>query len=169
MALALVNFYIKENISEQKSYSVVLNYLVHIIVWITPVMYAATQIAEYGNKNRFPYIHELCLIIALTALAWISDAFVVYGIRYISDAFIFFTVLLNYVGRPKRLEKKCAYWSKKARQELNIVGRNYENYKITLEKYEQYYPKDYLITIPFNHEARKTIAIYLGCNPSEII
>ncbi|MEL6579535.1 MAG: hypothetical protein AAFQ14_07280 [Cyanobacteria bacterium J06621_12] len=163
--IAALNHYVQQNPAQQNQYSPILQRLVHVVVWITPTLFFATKIAEYSSEGRLPYLDEAVLIIALTALAWISDAFIVYGIEYIIQA----VTLLSYSYRKKKLQKTSAQYSKQARKELQIVGDRYESYKEVLQNYDSTYPDRPLELLPFNHTARQVIAMYLCCEPAEVV
>ncbi|ELS02708.1 hypothetical protein Xen7305DRAFT_00024260 [Xenococcus sp. PCC 7305] len=165
--LAAFNLYVQENAAFRKQYPAAksLQFLVHLIVLVTPILLFATKFAEYATKNRLPYPHEALLILALTFLAWITDAAVVYGIKFITQAMIFFSSGLT----PKRTEKKSVYWSNQTRKELQFIGDDYETYKPNLQEYDKRYPEDPLILPPFSQEAKQAIVIYLGCDPKDVL
>ena len=164
IVVASLNHYVQQNPAQQNKYSPVLQRLVHVVVWITPTLFFATKVAEYSNEGRLPYLYEAVVIAALTALAWISDAFIVYGIEYIIQAI----ALFGYSYRRKSLQRDFARYSKKARQELRIVSEHYESYQRIIQDHDATYPDRPLKLLPFNHTARQVIALYLCCEPAEI-
>ena len=129
-----------------------------LLVWVTPTMLLATNLALYGAENRLPKPYELLLLVALLFLAYISDAAIVKGYRTINQAyaFVWFTWHLHH------LEGEAERCHDQSDRDFQQAGQAFDRYSQNLEHYNRTYPEAPLQPLSFDDRVGTVIAQWLA-------
>jgi len=121
--------------------------LAQIMVWITPCLLLATNIAKFTAKRQLPGLHDILLIAVLMALAFITDAIIVYGISPMNMAFsyLIFTINLKIANQQNKQDKI------QARKAATEAEKHLTDYFNKIDDFERTYEENFDKPIRFNY------------------
>lgn len=107
-----------------------------VIVWVTPMMFFATHLAEYEVKGKLPGLGELLLIGAQVFIAWITDAMIVMNYDGILEAYAFFWFMMSSRYTRNEMRQLAA----KSRKAYLSAGSATDTYHDLIHQYNQAHP-----------------------------
>ena len=129
-----------------------------VMVCITPTLLLATYVAKWIAEKRLPGIHEILLLLALMALAFVTDAVIVYGINTMnhSVSFVVFKIQTIYYQKQAKVCKVKA--RKKASEADHILTELLD----TVHHFNDQYPDSEIALPRFNRITQEIINWWKG-------
>ncbi|MEL6499799.1 MAG: hypothetical protein AAFQ23_00130 [Cyanobacteria bacterium J06623_1] len=134
-----------------------LRYFNRIVVWITPTLLLATNIAHYRNQGSFE-IQNLLLVGALFTLALITDSILVKGARQIRVSWGFIWYSIDYY----RLDVNYNRLKLQSEHAFLLAGETFDSYATILKSFNDNHPEAPIIFPPLNETSERVIRKWLA-------